>query len=644
MRNLLLVILILNFIYSCSDNRKFVYEIAASNSAQLEMVIEHYSGDSLKKIAAEYLIDNMLHHYNESPMSIAYEKNVMSSNTVEYDINMIDSIWTCLGKSGISSASVTIYDAQSITAQYLIDNIDSAFRAWRTSLWGDSVSFLTFLNYILPYRVNDEPLCDWRNTLYDEYYPLVKNVSDPLLAFSIVYRHVMDKYDKINPKSYTTPSVMFQHHVMKGTCAQRTIYIVSVLRSLGIPASYDYVNFWGNYSTTGHAWVSLVNDGHTYTIYGNDSIATEFNRIDGESFNGEGELIHPYHEWDSIKRVPNVLRKCYSLQKNISQVNNSDVPFMLRDLFSCNVSGEYGFKNRVSVKCKDIDSGWLYAFSTGEGWRPISEGIIEDDSIVFKFLPGKIVYVVATYNNGCMIPIDNPFLLMNGNVKTYFNPDNHSKRTITLRRKFPLRKQWYDRWKLMTGTVVECSDYPDFRKKDTVYTFNYIPESIIKANMSVNSPFRYIRLKTPDDKRPEISELKFNIIGLENESDLKEDVISDGIPQSTVWNLFDRNYMTYASKANPGYWVGIDFNKNIFNGNISMEFCARHDMNMIVVGNRYELFFYNYGWNSLGTKTAYCDSLIYDNVPDNALLWLHNLSGGREERIFIYKNGKQIWY
>ena len=38
------------------------------------------------------------------------------------------------------------------------------------------------------------------------------------------------------------------------------------------------------------------------------------------------------------------------------------------------------------------------------------------------------------------------------------------------------------------------------------------------------------------------------------------------------------------------------------------------------------------------------DKLSFANVPENALLLLHNKSRGREERIFTYENGQQIWW
>ena len=69
-----------------------------------------------------------------------------------------------------------------------------------------------------------------------------------------------------------------------------------------------------------------------------------------------------------------------------------------------------------------------------------------------------------------------------------------------------------------------------------------------------------------------------------------------------------------------------------------------HDSNEVVPGDDYELFYWNDEWCSLGRKTAGHDTLVYVEVPKNALLWLHNHTQGKEERIFTYESGKQIWW
>ena len=69
-----------------------------------------------------------------------------------------------------------------------------------------------------------------------------------------------------------------------------------------------------------------------------------------------------------------------------------------------------------------------------------------------------------------------------------------------------------------------------------------------------------------------------------------------------------------------------------------------YDSNNVCQGDTYELFYWDNRWIGMGRRTAEADSLVYENVPVGALLWLHNYTGGKEERIFTYENGRQIWW
>jgi hypothetical protein len=74
-------------------------------------------------------------------------------------------------------------------------------------------------------------------------------------------------------------------------------------------------------------------------------------------------------------------------------------------------------------------------------------------------------------------------------------------------------------------------------------------------------------------------------------------------------------------------------------------FYTRNDDNYVKIGDTYELFYQAgvNGWKSLGKQQALYRTLKFHNVPSNALLWLHDLSGGKEEEIFIYRNGRQVF-
>ena len=96
-------------------------------------------------------------------------------------------------------------------------------------------------------------------------------------------------------------------------------------------------------------------------------------------------------------------------------------------------------------------------------------------------------------------------------------------------------------------------------------------------------------------------------------------------------------------KLNNNKNITIDFNTST---HVSRIICLpRNDGNGIYPGDVYELFYHDLdGWQSLGRQTATGYSLHYNNVPQGALLWLHNHTTGIEERIFTYENGEiRFW-
>ena len=77
-----------------------------------------------------------------------------------------------------------------------------------------------------------------------------------------------------------------------------------------------------------------------------------------------------------------------------------------------------------------------------------------------------------------------------------------------------------------------------------------------------------------------------------------------------------------------------------------MVYLTRSDDNFIREGELYELYYWDGDWISLGQRTGSrkLQYLTYDNIPENALLLLRNLTKGQEERIFTYEDGRQVWW
>lgn len=65
----------------------------------------------------------------------------------------------------------------------------------------------------------------------------------------------------------------------------------------------------------------------------------------------------------------------------------------------------------------------------------------------------------------------------------------------------------------------------------------------------------------------------------------------------------------------------------------------------LTVGLEYELFYMgNDDWVSLGAVTATGGPAVFDGVPAGALYWLVAEDSDREERIFTFEHGRQVWW
>ena len=72
-------------------------------------------------------------------------------------------------------------------------------------------------------------------------------------------------------------------------------------------------------------------------------------------------------------------------------------------------------------------------------------------------------------------------------------------------------------------------------------------------------------------------------------------------------------------------------------------YTPRNRDNYVRPGDVYELFYCERDRQSAGTIKATADSLVFRNIPENALLLLRNHTRGKDERIFVYENGEQQW-
>lgn len=167
------------------DNVEQALILSDSNKEELIKVLEHYKGkDGLKYDAACFLIGNMPYHESKIQLTI-------SSAYLDY-FRQIDSICQ-VDSSAIINESfrrrlANIYDSlpvpvelpaksdiQSLSADYIIDNIEQSFTEWQNSPLLKQMPFNEFKEWILPYRVTDESLVDNKQTLKSVIFEKIAN-------------------------------------------------------------------------------------------------------------------------------------------------------------------------------------------------------------------------------------------------------------------------------------------------------------------------------------------------------------------------------------------------------------------------------------------------------------------------------------
>jgi hypothetical protein len=626
-------------------------ELAGNNRTELRSVLDHYSqnaSDSLKYRAACFLIENMpYYHFYEGELLSnylnIYETIAISSKE---PTAIMDSFIKNYGHFSYNMLTVKS-DVSEIKSEFLISNIEYAFKVWREQPWGKNVSFSDFCEYILPYRIGDEQPSGWRERMYRKYNSLLDpyrdspRASDPLFAARII----LDSLSK-GEKHFTTILPNLPHIGPKlceqwrtGSCRELTDLTVYVLRSLGIPCGVDFMPIHAR-GNAGHFWTFILDiDGNTYTS----------DYLDGNILNS--------HECQHF--TSKIYRRQFSINRQLEK-ELTEKSFSIPDFFRYprfkDVTAFYKGKNPLSDIY--IPDSLLYSptnkpdilylcASRKMDWIPVDWTKTNGKPIHFKNVKSDIIFRIGGWKNNQMEFYTDPISSSVLDAKLHVLKAEQKKEDMCLLSKYEI----YDTegfTRLMVNGTFEASNNNLFSPFDTLFVITKAPERL-KNTIYINptQAYRYFRYHSPENSHCDVAEIMFfqntadtnpvkgEIIGTENNQDQNS--------RNELPSAFDNNPYTSFHYQNPsGGWAGMDFDKKISISKIT--YIPRNRDNFIREGDQYELFYFDNHWISAGLKTAESDSLMYNYIPANALLYLRNHTRGNDERIFTYENGKQHWW
>ena len=141
---------------------------------------------------------------------------------------------------------------------FFMQNIRMSYKAQGEMPWGKDVPELLFRHFVLPIRVNNEPLDSSRTVFYRELKDRVKNL--PMKEAILEVNHWCHEHVVYEPSDARTSSPLQSVRTAAGRCGEESTFLVAALRSVGIPARQVYTPRWAH-TDDNHAWVEAWADG-----------------------------------------------------------------------------------------------------------------------------------------------------------------------------------------------------------------------------------------------------------------------------------------------------------------------------------------------------------------------------------------------
>ena len=160
-------------------------------------------------------------------------------------------------------AYMPLADITDYPVEFHLRNVRASFAAREQMSWGRSVPDLLFRHFVLPERINDEPLDDSRTVFFEELRPRIEGMSmkDAVLEVN----HWCHEHVTYSPSDGRTLAPMACVKNALGRCGEESTFTVAALRAVGIPAREVYTPRWAH-TDDNHAWVEAWADGKWYFL------------------------------------------------------------------------------------------------------------------------------------------------------------------------------------------------------------------------------------------------------------------------------------------------------------------------------------------------------------------------------------------
>lgn len=160
-------------------------------------------------------------------------------------------------------AYMPLSDLADYDGKFFYENVKTTLKAHDEMPWGITIPENVFVHFVLPIRVNNENLDNFRVAYYEEIKARIAGLSMKDAALEI--NHWCHEKVTYKASDERTSSPMSTIKYSFGRCGEESTFTVSALRAAGIPARQVYTPRWAH-TDDNHAWVEVWIAGSWYFL------------------------------------------------------------------------------------------------------------------------------------------------------------------------------------------------------------------------------------------------------------------------------------------------------------------------------------------------------------------------------------------
>lgn len=160
-------------------------------------------------------------------------------------------------------AYMPLSDLADYQPEFFLMNVQYSLKARAEMPWGKTIPEEEFLHFVLPIRINNETLDNFREVMYGEIAQRIKGL-DMKNAVLEINHWCHEKVSYRGTDSRTSAPLSTVKKTF-GRCGEESTFVVTALRTAGIPARQVYTPRWAH-TDDNHAWVEVWVDGQWHHI------------------------------------------------------------------------------------------------------------------------------------------------------------------------------------------------------------------------------------------------------------------------------------------------------------------------------------------------------------------------------------------